>query len=64
MFCLNQVAKNGSNYLSLEEAARLTPQEAEMAVYGSKMALVNELCALSTIWLVKIGLLILYHRLT
>jgi len=64
MFCLNEVAKNGSNYLSPEEAASLTPEGVAMAIYGSKMALVNEMCALSTIWLVKICLLILYHRLT
>jgi hypothetical protein len=64
MFCLNEVAKNGSNYLSPEEAANLTPEGVAMAIYGSKMALVNEMCALSTIWLVKICLLILYHRLT
>ena len=64
MFCLNEVAKNGSNYMSPEAAAKLTSEEVDMAIYGSKMALVNELCALSTIWLIKICLLILYHRLT
>jgi hypothetical protein len=64
MFFVNEVAKNGSNYLSPEDAAALNPKEAEMAIYGSKMALAMEMCALATIWLVKICLLILYHRLT
>lgn len=64
MFCLNEVAKNGSNYMEPEVAASLTPEQVEMAIYGSKMAFINEICALSTIWLVKICLLILYHRLT
>ncbi|KAK5652655.1 hypothetical protein OQA88_10249 [Cercophora sp. LCS_1] len=64
MFCLNEVAKNGSNYIEPEVAAALTPEQVDMAIYGSKMAFINEICALSTIWLVKICLLILYHRLT
>jgi hypothetical protein len=64
MVCLNEVAKNGSNFIDDETAASLSPKEAEMAIYGSKMALVMELNALSTIWLVKICLLVLYHRLT
>ena len=64
MVCLNEVAKNGSNFISEEDAAKLSPKEVDMAVYGSKMALAMEVCALTTIWLVKICLLILYHRLT
>jgi len=64
MVCVNEVAKNGSNFMDPKDAAALPPKEAEMAVYGSKMALAMELSALSTIWLVKICLLILYHRLT
>ncbi|KAK0654977.1 hypothetical protein B0T16DRAFT_498311 [Cercophora newfieldiana] len=64
MVCLGEVAKNGSNFISDEVAASLTPEEKAMAIYGSKMALAMEMCALATIWLVKICLLILYHRLT
>jgi len=61
MFCLNEVVKNSSNYIEPKVAALLTLEQVEMAIYGSKIAFVNELCALSTIWLVKICLLILYY---
>lgn len=64
MVALNEVAKNGSNFMATEDVAKLSLEEAERAIYGSKMALVMEMCALATIWLVKICLLILYHRLT
>ena len=64
MVCINISSKNGSNYMSDEDVAKLTPLEAERAIYGSKMVLAMELCELGTIWLVKICLLILYHRLT
>lgn len=64
MVCINSASKNGSNYMAAEDIAKLTPLEAERAIYGSKMVLAMELCSLGTIWLVKICLLILYHRLT
>ena len=37
MVCLNEVAKNGSNFLDDETAAGLSKEEADMAIYGSKM---------------------------
>ncbi|KAM7194148.1 hypothetical protein V8F20_008068 [Naviculisporaceae sp. PSN 640] len=64
MYFLNEVAKNGSNFLDYETAISLKGEEAERAIYGSKMALAMEMCTLATIWMVKICLLILYHRLT
>ena len=50
--------------MSPEYAATLTPDQLAMAVYGSKMTLVLELFTITTLWLVKFCLLILYHRLT
>lgn len=64
MVCINSASKNGSNYMAAEDVAKLTPLQAERAIYGSKMVFAMELCSLGTIWLVKICLLILYHRLT
>jgi len=64
MVCINTVSKNGSNYMADEDIAKLTPLQAERVIYGSKIVLVLEVCSLGTIWLVKICLLILYHRLT
>jgi hypothetical protein len=61
---VNEVAKNGSNYMSPEQAAALTPEEVTTAIYGSKMTLVMEIFTLSTVWLVKACLLYLYYRLT
>ncbi|KAK0748972.1 hypothetical protein B0T18DRAFT_321746 [Schizothecium vesticola] len=64
MVCINTTSKNGTNYMADEDVAKLTPLQAERAIYGSKVVLALELCSLGTIWLVKICLLILYHRLT
>ncbi len=61
---INEASKAGSNYMSDEDIAKLTPEEALRAIHGSKLVLAMELCSLGTIWLVKICLLILYHRLT
>lgn len=61
---VNEVAKNGSNYMAPEVAAALSPEEAAQAEYGSKMTLVLEMCTLTTVWLVKACLLFLYFRLT
>lgn len=36
MYFLNEVAKNGSNFLDYETAISLKGEEAEMAIYGSK----------------------------
>lgn len=61
---VNKTAQNGSNYMSPEEAASLTPEEVSMAVYGSIMTLVLELFQLTAIWSVKGCLILLYYRLS
>ncbi|PHH90988.1 hypothetical protein CDD83_2009 [Cordyceps sp. RAO-2017] len=62
--CINEVAKNGSNYMPPEAAAALTPAGVRMAVYGSIMTFVLEIFTLTATWTVKACLLILYARLT
>lgn len=64
IWSINETAKNGSNYMSDEVAASLTPDEVAKAVYGSKMTLALEIFTLTTVWTVKACLLLLYHRLT
>ncbi|KAG6061955.1 hypothetical protein E4U17_006078 [Claviceps sp. LM77 group G4] len=61
---INEVAKNGSNYMSPEAAAALTPEGVHNAIYGSVMTFVLELFTITAIWTVKACLLILYARLT
>ncbi|ORY60269.1 uncharacterized protein BCR38DRAFT_375428 [Pseudomassariella vexata] len=61
---INEVARNGSNYMSPEAAAALTIEQVAQAIYGSKMTLVLEICTLTTLWSIKGCLLILYYRLT
>ncbi|KJZ77686.1 hypothetical protein HIM_02863 [Hirsutella minnesotensis 3608] len=61
---INEVAKNGSNYMPAEEAAALTPAGVHKAVYGSIMTFVLEIFTLTGTWTVKACLLILYGRLT
>ena len=63
MVSVNEVAKNGSNYMTPEAAAALSPEGVEMAIYGSKMTLVLEMFTLTCIWTIKGCLLILYYRL-
>ncbi|POR37901.1 Uncharacterized protein TPAR_01901 [Tolypocladium paradoxum] len=61
---INEVAKNGSNYMPPEEAAALTPEGVHGAVYGSIMTFVLEIFTITATWTVKACLLILYGRLT
>ncbi|KAM4061136.1 decarboxylase [Hirsutella rhossiliensis] len=61
---INEVAKNGSNYMPPKAAAVLSPAEVQRAVYGSIMTFVLEIFTLTAIWTVKACLLILYARLT
>lgn len=64
MVCVNQVSINGSNYMSPEIAAKLTPESRRSAVWGSKMTFALEHFTLSSLWLVKGCLLLVYNRLT
>ncbi|KAG5981728.1 hypothetical protein E4U55_002625 [Claviceps digitariae] len=61
---INEVAKNGSNYMSPEAAAALTPQGVHNAIYGSIMTFVLEIFTITGTWSIKACLLILYARLT
>lgn len=61
---VNETAKNGSNYMAPELAAKLTPKETMMAIYGSKMTLVLELFQLTCLWSTKGCLVVLYYRLS
>lgn len=61
---INEVAKNGSNYMPPEEALALTPEGVHKAVYGSTMTFVLEIFTITATWTVKACLLILYARLT
>ncbi|RDA94985.1 hypothetical protein CP533_0163 [Ophiocordyceps camponoti-saundersi (nom. inval.)] len=61
---INEVAKNGSNYMKPEEAAALSPERVQMAIHGSIMTFVLEIFTLTATWTVKACLLMLYARLT
>ncbi|PHH78761.1 hypothetical protein CDD80_6312 [Ophiocordyceps camponoti-rufipedis] len=61
---INEVAKNGSNYMPPEEAALLSPSRVQMAIHGSIMTFVLEIFTLTATWAIKACLLILYARLT
>lgn len=60
----NQVSQNLSNYLPPGAAEKFTPDERNNAIYGSKMVLVLEECMLTTTWLIKACLLLMYYELT
>lgn len=60
----NQVATNGSNYLPPGAAELLTEPEIVSAIWGSKMTFVLEEFTLSTTWLIKACMLLMYGRLT
>ncbi|KAI1014482.1 hypothetical protein LB504_012085 [Fusarium proliferatum] len=61
---INEVAKNGSNYMPADVAAKLTPEGRQQAIIGSKMTFVLEIFALTCTWTIKACLLFLYARLT
>ncbi|KAI5459713.1 hypothetical protein BGZ63DRAFT_415220 [Mariannaea sp. PMI_226] len=61
---INEVAKNGSNYMPEEVALHLTPAQRDQAIFGSKMTFVLEIFTLTATWSIKICLLLMYNRLT
>ena len=63
-WAINEVARNGSNYMSPEAAANLSPEGVQQAIYGSKMTLVMEILTLTTTWGLKGCLCLMYNRLT
>jgi hypothetical protein len=64
MWAINQVAVNGSNYMSPEAAAALSPEGIRQVIWGSKMTLALEMFTLATEWIAKLCLVVLYYRLT
>ncbi|KAF4452566.1 hypothetical protein F53441_4585 [Fusarium austroafricanum] len=61
---INEVAKDGSNYMPEDVALKLTPDGRRKAIIGSKMTFVLEIFALTATWTIKACLLFLYSRLT
>lgn len=64
MWSINEVATNGSNYMSAEAAAALDEEGVKRAIWGSKMTLATEVFTLTIIWGVKACLCMLYLQLT
>ncbi|KAF7546313.1 hypothetical protein G7Z17_g8528 [Cylindrodendrum hubeiense] len=62
--CINEVAKNGSNYLPEDVAEALDDAGRAQAIWGSKMTFVLEIFTMTATWTVKVCLLLLYSRLT
>ena len=61
----NQIATGaGSNLMTPEEEAALTPQSTADRVRGSKWVFVSEHAMLLTIWSMKAAMLVLYARVT
>ncbi|KAK5072258.1 hypothetical protein LTR70_010510 [Exophiala xenobiotica] len=62
---LNEMLKGpGSNLMTDEEVAQLTPAIAAQRVKGSKWVFVSEHAMLLTIWSMKAAMLVLYARVT
>ena len=61
---LNEVALNGSNYMSQKVAESLDEKGVQQAIYGSKCTLAMEVFTLTTIWAVKGCLCLMFYRLT
>ncbi|KAK3387350.1 hypothetical protein B0H63DRAFT_431197 [Podospora didyma] len=60
----NQIPDNGTNYVPAGLTEPWSSAEVERARWGSKMLVAMEEFMLSTLWLVKACLLILYFRIT
>ena len=54
----------GSNFMTAEEQAALTPVIIRDRESGSKWVLVSEQAMIITIWSCKLCMLFIYHRLT
>jgi hypothetical protein len=62
---LNQVASGGgSNLMTVEDIANLTPEIKAERIRGSKWVFVSEHSMLLTIWTLKTCMLIIYFRIT
>ena len=58
------IAGGGSNYMTPDEEASLTPQTIKDRVEGSKWVFVSEQAMILTIWSLKLCMLFIYGRLT
>ena len=54
----------GSNYMTEEDIANLTPETRRARIAGSKWVLLDEESMLLTIWTCKLCMLFIYRRLT
>lgn len=62
---LNEVFfSGGSNFMTPEEEAALTPETTAQRVTGSKWVLVVEEAMVLTVWTCKLSMLFLYQRIT
>ena len=65
IIALNQVFfSGGSNFMTPEEQAALTPETTAERVVGSKWVLVVEEAMVCTVWTCKLAMLFLYRRIT
>lgn len=65
MAVMHIVVHTSSNLIAPDEDYhRFSKQEVESRIYGSKLVLVVEQMQLTTIWLVKACLLLMYNRMT
>lgn len=62
---LNQtVSGGGTNFMSEEEAASLTPESTRIRIIGAKWVFVTEQSLMASVWSMKGCMLIVYARLT
>ena len=62
---VNQVFfSGGSNFMTPEEEAALTPETIAERVSGSKWVVVLEEAMVLTVWTCKLGMLFIYRRIT
>jgi hypothetical protein len=61
---LNEIVfGGGSNFITPEELAKLTPESRQARIVGSKWVLVSEEMMVLTIWTCKVCMLLIYQRL-
>lgn len=58
------IAGGGSNFMTPEDEASLTPQTIKERIEGSKWVLVSEQAMIITVWSLKLCMLFIYRRLT
>lgn len=62
--CNQIIFGGGSNYMTPDEIAALTPEIREARISGSKWVLLSEEVMVLTIWTCKVCMLLIYRRLT